>query len=77
MEYREILDGQYRVPKIYKILLMKWDKSFMMNQIFFKWRLNDRRVTFNVNSKKVFPFSLNLLLGNIYMFGSRYKYIFD
>ena len=43
-----------------------------MNQFFLN-RLNDQ-VTFNVNSKKSIPVSSFI---EEYMFGSRYKYIFD
>ena len=67
----EILDRQYRVPKNLQ------DYTYEIGQVLYEPiflnRLNDQ-VTFNVDSKKSIPFSSFI---EEYMFGSRYKYIFD
>ena len=67
----EILDRQYRVPKNLQ------DYTYEIGQVLYEPiflnRLNDQ-VTFNVDSRKSIPFSSFI---EEYIFGSRYKYIFD
>lgn len=67
----EILDAQYRVPKnlqdsIYEIGQVLYEPIFLN-------RINNQ-ITFNVDKEKNILFSIFI---KEYMFGEKYKYIFD